>query len=218
MAIVGMKSNTLSKLAEGQKIHVQKALSNILGRSISVTIQLATATKTKAVTSPPPTPETCSFSAAPASPATSPIAPQTASPAPQVTSSPPSLVSAPPANNLVSSRVIADLNDEILEEVENDFEEEETTLLPWDEPAPLPPVVAEQPQPLSLFDAVPPPISASISIPVISPTPNTPVEQPEPTPNIPDSFTVEELDAAAQNLASRFGGEVVEEYVTLWDL
>jgi hypothetical protein len=80
----------------------------------------------------------------------------------------------------------------------------------------LPPVVAEQPQPLSLFDAVPPPISPSISIPVIPPTPNTPMEQ--PAPNIPDSFTVEELDAAAQNLADRFGGEVVEEYVTLWDL
>jgi DNA polymerase III subunit gamma/tau len=113
IAIVGMKSNTLSKLAEGQKIHVQKALSNILGRSIAVTIQLATATKTKAVTSPPPEP----FSATPPSPATSPIAPQVA-PAPQIINSPPPVVSAPPANNPVSNRVIADLNDEILEEVD----------------------------------------------------------------------------------------------------
>ncbi len=216
MAIVGMKSNTLSKLAEGQKTHVQKALSNILGRSIAVTIQLATATKTRAANSPPPMPEP-PFSAAPAFSPT-PTAPQVtaSSPAPQVMNPP--VVSALPAGNPASNRVIADLSDEILEEVESDFGEEETILLPWDEPAPLPPVVAEQPLPLSLFDVVPPPIPASISIPVIPPTPNTPIERPEPNPHIPDSFTVEELDAAAQNLADRFGGEVVEEYVTLWDL
>jgi DNA polymerase III subunit gamma/tau len=214
LAVVGMKSSTLSKLAEGQKPHVQKALSNILGRSIAVNIQLATAAKTKAGTNPPPTPET--FLA----PAPSSATPQVTAPppAPQViNNSLPPVVSAPPANNPVSNRVVVDLNDEILEEVENDFGEEETTL-PWDEPTPLPPVVAEEPQPLSLFDAVPPPIPASISIPVIPPTPTTPPPRPEPNPNIPDSFTLEELDAAAQNLADRFGGEVVEEYVTMWDL
>ena len=215
VAIVGMKSSTLSKLAEGQKPHVQKALSSILGRSVAVTIQLSTATKISGA----PTPELSSVAPAfPCVPSATPAAPQVtaSSPTPQVTSSPPLVVSVPPVNNLVSNRVIADLNDEILEEVESDFGEEETILLPWDEPAPLPLVVAEQPQPLSLFDAVPPSIPASISIPVIPPTPS---ERPEPkTPNIPDSFTVEELDAAAQNLADRFGGEVVEEYVTLWDL
>ena len=217
LAVVGMKSSTLSKLAEGQKPHVQKALSNILGRSIAVNIQLATATKTHAATSPPPTPEPSVF--APVAPAPSPtpaVSQVTAAPpAPQVMNSP--AVSAPPANNLVSNRVVADLNDEILEEVENDFGEEETTL-PWDEPAPLPPVVAEEPQPLALFDVVPPPIPESISIPVIPPTPTASLVRPEANPNIPDSFTVEELDAAARNLADRFGGEVVEEYVTLWDL
>jgi DNA polymerase III subunit gamma/tau len=209
VAVVGMKSSTLSKLAEGQKTHVQQALSNILGRSIAVNIQLATAAKTKAATSPPPTPEPSSVT----SPAPSPppvAAPQVINPAPPV-------VAALPANNPVSNRVIADLNDEILEEVENDFGEEETTL-PWDEPTLLPPVVAEEPQPLSLFDVVPPPIPQSISIPVIPPTPTVSPARPEPSPNIPDSFTLEELDAAAQNLADRFGGEVVEEYVTLWDL
>ncbi len=214
VAIVGMKSSTLSKLAEGQKPHVQKALSSILGRSVAVTIQLATAIKT----SPPPTPETSSAAPAfPVVPSPTPVAPQlTASPpAPQVINPSAPVVFAPSANNPVSNRVIADLNDEILEEVDSDFGEEETTLLPWDEPAPLPLVVAEQPQPLSLFDAVPPSIPASILIPVIPPTPS---ERPEPNPHIPDSFTVEELDAAAQNLADRFGGEVVEEYVTLWDL
>jgi DNA polymerase III subunit gamma/tau len=201
VAIVGMKSITFSKLAEGQKPHLQKALSNILGRSIAVNIQLATATKAKAPTNPPPTSE---------------IAPASTPPTPQVIA-PPAAISAPPspASNPVSNRVIADLNDEILEEVENDFGEEETTL-PWDEPAPLPPVVAEEPQMLSLFDAVPPSIPESISIPVIPPAPSP--APPEPSPNIPDSFTLEELDAAAQNLADRFGGEVVEEYVTLWDL
>jgi DNA polymerase III subunit gamma/tau len=205
VAIVGMKSSTLSKLAEGQKPHVQKALSNILGQSIAVNIQLATATKTRAATSPAPIPEIA--------PSATPPAPQTPAPA-QISSV--SAVSIPPlpANNPASNRVIADLNDEILEEVESDFAEEETTPA-WTEPAPLPPVVAEEPQPLSLFDPVPPAISASISIPVITPTPSA---RPEPNPNIPDSFTVEELDAAAQKLADRFGGEVVEEYVTLWDL
>jgi DNA polymerase III subunit gamma/tau len=208
VAVVGMKSSTLSKLAEGQKPHVQKALSNILGRSIAVNIQLATAAK--AATNPPPTPEPS---------AVAPAAPQVTAPPPasQVINSPVPVVSAPPANNPVSNRVVADLNDEILEEVENDFGEEETTL-PWDEPAPLPQVVAEEPQPLSLFDAVPPAIPEAIAIPVIPPTATTSPARPEPNPNIPDSFTLEELDAAAQNLADRFGGEVVEEYVTLWDL
>jgi DNA polymerase III subunit gamma/tau len=215
VAVVGMKSSTLSKLAEGQKPHVQKALSNILGRSIAVNIQLATATKTKAATSSPPT-STSEVAPAPTPPTPQVIAPP---PTPQVSSVPPAAISAPPppANNPVSNRVIADLNDEILEEVESDFAEEETTL-PWDEPAPLPPVVAEEPQPLSLFDAVPPTIPASISIPVVPPTPIMSPARPESNPNIPDSFTVEELDAAAQNLADRFGGEVVEEYVTMWDL
>ncbi len=205
VAIVGMKSSTLSKLAEGQKPHVQKALSNILGQSIAVNIQLATATKTRAATSPAAIPETA--------PSATPPAPQTPAPA-QISNV--SAVSTPPlpANNLASNRVIADLNDEILEEVESDFTEEEATPA-WTEPAPLPPVVAEEPQPLSLFDPLPPAIPASISIPVITPTP---IERPEPNPNIPDSFTVEELDAAAQKLADQFGGEVVEEYVTLWDL
>jgi DNA polymerase III subunit gamma/tau len=214
VAVVGMKSSTLSKLAEGQKPHVQKALSNILGRSIAVNIQLATATKTKVATTPTPTSEVAVSSSTPPAPQV--IAPPST---PQVSNAPAAAISAPPppANNPVSNRVIADLNDEILEEVENDFGEEETTL-PWDEPAPLPPVVAEEPQPLSLFDAVPPPIPESISIPVIPPTPTTSPARPEPNPNIPDSFTLEELDAAAQNLADRFGGEVVEEYVTLWDL
>jgi DNA polymerase III subunit gamma/tau len=213
VAVVGMKSSTLSKLAEGQKPHVQKALSNILGRSIAVNIQLATATKTKAATSPPPTPEVA--------PASTPPAPQVIAPppTPQVSNAPPAAISAPPppVNNPVSNRVIADLNDEILEEVENDFGEEETTL-PWDEPTPLPTVVAEEPRPLLLFDEVPPPIPESISIPVIPPTPTTSPLPPETNLNIPDSFTLEELDAAAQNLADRFGGEVVEEYVTMWDL
>ncbi len=207
LAVVGMKSGTLSKLAEGQKPHVQKALSNILGRSIAVNIQLATAAQATNVT--PPTSEL--LSVAPVAISPTPVIPQvTALPAPQVINSPASLA---PANNPVSNRVVADLNDEILEEVENDFEEEETTL-PWDEPAPLPPIVAKEPQMLSLFEAVPP--SDSISIPVIPPAISP--ARPEPNPNIPDSFTLEELDAAAQNLADRFGGEVVEEYVTLWDL
>jgi DNA polymerase III subunit gamma/tau len=215
LAVVGMKSSTLSKLAEGQKPHVQKALSNILGRSIAVNIQLATAAKTKAATSPPPTTEPSSM--APTAPA--PATPQVTAPppAPQVMNSPAPVVSSPPANNPVSNRVVADLNDEILEEVENDFGEEETSL-PWDEPTPLPPIVAEEPQALSLFDAVPPPIPESIAIPVIPPTPTTSPARPEANPNIPDSFTLEELDTAAQNLADRFSGEVVEEYVTLWDL
>jgi DNA polymerase III subunit gamma/tau len=214
VAIVGMKSSTLSKLAEGQKPNVQNALSNILGRSIAVNIQLATATKTRAATSPAPIPE---------APSATPPAPQTPAPA-QISNVP---VSTPPlpANNPVSNRVIADLNDEILEEVESDFAEEEITPA-WTESAPLPPVVAEEPQPLSLFDAVPPLVPVSISIPVIPPISNTPIaplvpkaiERPEPNPNIPDSFTVEELDAAAQKLADRFGGDVVEEYVTLWDI
>jgi DNA polymerase III subunit gamma/tau len=212
LAVVGMKSNTLSKLAEGQKPHVQKALSNILGRSIAVTIQLATATKTRSSPSPSPEPFVAQTPAA-----TPPVSAPAIAPPPQVINAPSPTLS---ASNPVSNRIVADLNDEILEEVENDFAEEETdsTSSPgWNEPDQSTSVVAEA-QPLSLFDAVPPPIPESISIPAIPPTPNTSVDLPTATPKIPDSFTIEELDAAAQNLADRFGGEVVEEYVTLWDL
>jgi DNA polymerase III subunit gamma/tau len=209
VAIVGMKSSTLSKLAEGQKPHVQTALSNILGRSITVNIQLAT--KTLAATSFPPAPATFvpQTPATPSPPISTPAV--IAQLAPEVINTPVFTSPALPANN----RVIADLPDDILEEVESDIAEEETEQA-WQEPAPLPTIVAEA-QPLSLFGAVPQ-IPESIAIPVIPPMSTPLVERPEANPNIPDSFTIEELDAAAQNLADRFGGEVVEEYVTLWDL
>jgi DNA polymerase III subunit gamma/tau len=189
VAIVGMKSSTMSKLAEGQKPHVQKALSNILGRSIVVNIQLATATKSNQNSVATPTvPTTPTVSTAPENP-------------------PQAQPTAPPA----IARIVADLPGEILTEVEEANEEFAADLHPeptWTTPV-APTIVAEDPALLSLF-------SKSVTIPAITEQP--PANSPEPVTTIPDSFTLAELDAAAHSLAQRFNGEVVEEYVTLWDL
>jgi DNA polymerase III subunit gamma/tau len=190
VAIVGMKSSTMSKLAEGQKPHVQKALSNILGRSIAVNIQLATAAQSTLKNA--------------ATPTASENLPQNPLPAAQPT--------APPA----IARIVADLPGEILTEVEEAEEANEefaADLAPeptWNTPvAQEPTIVAEEPALLSLF-------SKPVAIPAITEQP--PKDSPELVTTIPDSFTLAELDAAAHSLAQRFSGEVVEEYVTLWDL
>jgi DNA polymerase III subunit gamma/tau len=217
VALVGMKSNTLSKLGEGQKPHLQKALTNVLGRPIVVTIQLASAKSAP--------PAALAASAPPNNPPPSSITPisEIATPA-IVNNESPSKISEQIMEQSAPSRIVTDLSDEILTEVEeaNDFDEEEVSNDfsndQWAAPINTPHIVAEEAVPLSLFDQ-------PIAIPVITdpiidpPVQNVPANPPEPVrANVPDSFTIEELDAAAISLAQRFSGEVVEEYVTLWDL
>jgi DNA polymerase III subunit gamma/tau len=172
LAVIGMKSSTLSKLAEGQKPHLEKALTNVVGKPITVTIQFTTATKA----------------------------------ATTAKSIPPAVVTAAPARVEIPtpSRIVADLPGEgVLEEVE-----EAVDISGW-EPSPpvveqisaLSAIVAENPRPFSVPVIIEPPC------PVV-----TEVEQ------IPGSFTVQDLDAAAAKLADRFHGEVVEKYVAIWDL
>jgi DNA polymerase III subunit gamma/tau len=209
VAIVGMKSSTMSKLAEGQKPHLEKALIKILGRPIVVTIQLASKNSPSATATPTPTenPSPPAGFGRVASAEDLPIA----SSAEQRLSPPSENQNLPthpaePTKPIEPVRIVADLPGEILEEADDEFMAEESEPdHTWTNPSITPHIVAEEVIPLSLF-------SQSIVIPVI------PEEPPEPITTIPDSFTIEELDAAASNLAQRFSGEVVEEYVTLWDL
>jgi DNA polymerase III subunit gamma/tau len=210
VALVGMKSNTLSKLGEGQKPHLQKALTNVLGRPIVVTIQLASAKGTPPAATLPVT----IFPNNPP-PLITPIA-EIATTA-IVNNASPSKIPEPIAEQ--SPRIVTDLSDEILTEAEeaNDFDENEVSNDQWAAPINTPHIVAEEAVPLSLFDQ---PIAIPvITDPPVPANPLMPTNLPEPVrTNVPDSFTIEELDAAAISLAQRFSGEVVEEYVTLWDL
>jgi DNA polymerase III subunit gamma/tau len=169
-AVIGMKSSTLSKLAEGQKPHLEKALTNVVGRPIMVVIKFVS----KANAAPTAT-------VAPAKPAALPSQP----------------VEIPQP-----VKVVADLfGEDVLEEVEEDQSSE--AMADWESstmPPMVDPVVAETPR--------------SFVVPVVI-APHLPEII---TEEIPDSFTVKDLDAAAANLAERFHGEVVEEYVTIWDL
>jgi hypothetical protein len=201
VAIVGMKSSTMSKLGEGQKPHLQKALTNILGRPIVVTIQLASKNSPSAAAAPPPLTENPSPPAGFGNSIATEDRPIASPPPPRENQN----IPAQPAEPIVPVRVVADLPGEILEEVDEFMAEESEPDQTWMNPSITPNIVAEEVIPLSLF-------SQSIAIPVI------PEEPPEPITTIPDSFTIEDLDAAATNLAQRFNGEVVEEYVTLWDL
>jgi DNA polymerase III subunit gamma/tau len=171
-AIVGMKSSTLSKLAEGQKPHLEKALTNVVGRPITVVIQFVSKAK------------------APSAPAATPA--QIAPPPPRVEIPQP-------------TKVVADLfGEDVLEEVEEDQVQE--SMADW-EPPTMPPIAVN-------------PIVAETSPPFVVPVviePHMP-ETSTSSEEIPDSFTVKDLDAAAANLADRFHGEIVEEYVTIWDL
>jgi DNA polymerase III subunit gamma/tau len=181
VAIIGMKSSTLSKLGEGQKPHLEKALTNALGMPMTVVIQLMGKSKAAPATATP--------KAAPAVPPSA----RVEIPQPQ------------------STRVVADLpGEEVLDEVEEDQE----SAADWEPPVMLPPenpvnpitvvkqIVAETPQPFAV------PVVIAPHMPDVF----------EDSPEIPDSFTVQDLDAAAANLADRFHGEIVEEYVTIWDL
>ncbi len=210
VALVGMKSNTLSKLGEGQKPHLQKALTNVLGRPIVVTIQLASAKGT-----PPAATLPVTISPNNPPPLITPIA-EIATTA-IVNNASPSKIPEPIAEQ--SPRIVTDLSDEILTEAEeaNDFDENEVSNDQWAAPINTPHIVAEEAVPLSLFDQ---PIAIPvITDPPVPANPLMPTNLPEPVrTNVPDSFTIEELDAAAISLAQRFSGEVVEEYVTLWDL
>jgi DNA polymerase III subunit gamma/tau len=201
VAIVGMKSSTMSKLGEGQKPHLQKALTNILGRPIVVTIQLASKNSPSAAATPPPPTENPSPPAGFGNPIVTEDRPIASPLPPRENQNIPDR----PAEPIVPVRVVADLPGEILEEVDEFMTEESEPDQTWTNPNITPNIVAEEVIPLSLF-------SQSIAIPVIS------EEPPETITTIPDSFTIKDLDAAATNLAQRFNGEVVEEYVTLWDL
>jgi DNA polymerase III subunit gamma/tau len=175
VATISMKSSTFMKLAEGQKQHVQKALTTIFDRSITVVLKLgeiesskkpaaSTPSRTEVKTTPPP------------------VALPTAAIYEE-----PAVVNAPIEISLPSPAF--------------------TTLSA--------PTVQEQPATFSTPEIPPIAINGNghSSLPIATEAPPEILMANDPTP-----FTDLDLDAAAARIADQFGGEIVEEYVTIWDL
>jgi DNA polymerase III subunit gamma/tau len=202
VATVGMKSSTLMKLAEGQKQHLQKALTAILSHPITVILKLSEGDSAQKMAATTPAP----------------------------TSSPVTAVAPPPAAVIAAKPIAVTMPDfdEVLEEPAEYLD------------APEPEEEVAEPAQRELGSAA---VAPSIDQPIVQeqPTPFTTAETPTPlttnghgnghsTPttvaalpqilveNTITPFTDLDLDAAAARIAEQFGGEIVEEYVTIWDL
>jgi DNA polymerase III subunit gamma/tau len=152
VATVSMKSSTFMKLAEGQKQHVQKALTALLARPITVLLQLGAGD----ASSPP----VAKMPAASVSPPTTEVQP--------------TIMAEPPAHRAAVAH---------------------------EQPA-----IFQSPEP-------DPPISTNGN------GHRSPVELLETLPEeVSTNFVDLDLDTAAARIAAQFGGEIVEEYVTIWDL
>ncbi len=215
VATVGMKSSTFMKIAEGQKQHLQKALTALLAKPITVVLKLGDAdlaNKNKAAHHQPAQNEVVPS-----------VAPPTATSIPadhiatsSVSSGAQSLM---PASSSLATAEILDAPDEHLELDEVEIQASLPAISTSSN------VVQEQ-----SADFRSPPPEASISLANglgnrhNDNLPEAPMSrQPENTSeNMGDvvmaSFTDLDLDAAAARLAEQFGGEIVEEYVTIWNL
>ncbi len=208
VATIGMKSSTFMKIAEGQKHHLQKALTALLDRPITVLLQLGesdVASKNKAAQN-----KVVRSVAQKLDSSVDLMAPAVIS----AHQNPVSLVS--PSEQLVTQPAMALADDEILDEPAECFEPDEVEIL-----APLPaeysnPVmVLEQP---AVFRSPAPGAAITNGKENGSPAAST-FSQPAITGEVAIShFTDLDLDAAAARIAEQFGGEIVEEYVTIWDL
>jgi DNA polymerase III subunit gamma/tau len=188
VATVSMKSGTFMKLAEGQKQHIQKALTAILAKPITVVLTLAETESGKNKVAQNPEPK----SAAVGSPAT--VLPDP-----------------------VASRISMPIDfrpDEVLNEPEEYPEPDEIEIPP---PAaatsPSFAIVQEQPAFFRSPESEPLPSILANGYANHSLEPAAAAI----TQIIPH-FTDLDLDTAAAQIAAQFGGEVVEDYVTIWDL
>jgi DNA polymerase III gamma/tau subunit len=206
VATVGMKSSTFMKIAEGQKQHLQKALTDLLDRPITVVLKLADAdlasknksAQTKVVPSAASIPT---------------------SPAPTHQNSAPFV--SPPAASSAPAIILA--VDEILDEPdEYSAPDEVEIIVPLTTTSSSPSIVQEQPADFrSPVPEIIAPIADSHGNGHNNSLPEPPAFQgtPENTGEVAmASFTDLDLDAAAARLAEQFGGEIVEEYVTIWNL
>jgi DNA polymerase-3 subunit gamma/tau len=184
VATIGMKSSTFMKLAEGQKQHLQKALTHILGRPMTVLFKLGN-------TLPDNIPENKDNPPPIAPPPQDEISVE---PEPDRMAATPEIV----ANIERSEPIIPDLAP-VQPPVINTIVSEQPVLFQaaLDSPAQL----------TNTKD------SADSTAPSID-FPLTSNGNPELT--LP-SFTDLDLDEAAARLARQFGGEIVAEYVTIWD-
>ncbi len=214
VATVGMKSSTFMKIAEGQKQHLQKALTALLAKPITVVLKLGDAdlaSKNKA---------------AHHQPAPNKVVPSVAPTA--VTSIPADHTSPPPTSSVAQFLIPANslATAEILDKPDEYPEPDEVEIS-----APLPNTVPSlsivQEQPADFRSPAPEPVDSTtnnhgndhshrMSEPVAL---SQPADDPENRGAMAMApFTDLDLDAAAARLAEQFGGEIVEEYVTIWNL
>ncbi len=212
VATVGMKSSTFMKIAEGQKQHLQKALTALLDRPITVVLKLGDAdlasknkaaqnqsTQNKMVPSDAPTPTS-----------PSPVHPETAP------------LMRPVAQSLTPASILA--ADEILDEPDEYPEPDEVEIsAPLSPAAPSLSIVQEQPAHFRspAPENIVPIANGNVHSNGLPEQPTLPQAEstPENTGEVAiASFTDLNLDAAAARLAEQFGGEIVEEYVTIWNL
>jgi DNA polymerase III subunit gamma/tau len=212
VATVGMKSSTFMKIAEGQKQHLQKALTALLDKPITVVLKLGDAdlaSKNKSAHHPSAQPKVVPIvpphQTSPAHPAAAPL----------VISGAPSFT---PASNLA--------DDEILDEPEEYPEPDEVEIsAPRPTNASSPNIVQEQPAdfrspaPETIISIAQNPSNGHSNLSPEPPTLSQAEGAPENTEEVAIApFTDLDLDAAAVRLAEQFGGEIVEEYVTIWNL
>ncbi len=210
VATISMKSSTFMKIAEGQKHHLQKALTTLLDRPITVLLQLGEsdlagknkAAQNKVAHNVVQQPESSVDLLAPA------VIPAHQNPVPLVS----------PSEQLVAQSAMTLAADEILDEPAeySELDEVEVSAPPPAEYS-SPTVVQEQP---AVFRSPAPETSAVVAKSngngfIVAST----FSQPVITGEVAIShFTDLDLDAAAARIAEQFGGEIVEEYVTIWDL
>jgi DNA polymerase III subunit gamma/tau len=198
LAVIGMKNATMSKFAEGQRSQVEKILSAILGRSITVRIQHTT--------NPP--------AAAPVTP--------TPSPGVVATPVPPS---PPPAAELNEAEILSEPEEPEIPDWEpvalpRPTVAEQPLPLAFDKVAPpsapeLPPLIPAIPESISKPEPiVPQPQTVSINQGSVLPVAIPSEDSPETEIVLNAS---EELEAAAARLAERFAGEVMPELAIAWD-
>jgi DNA polymerase III subunit gamma/tau len=206
LAIVGIKSATLTKFAEGQKPHLQKVLTAILGRPIAVKIQHTSAAKAAA------TPTT----------APQPSAPTAEIPTPARIPEDLEILEAAEPEERDESET-PEMWEPIALPLSKVTEEQASLSFPTPSAPATPEPRSEQPaasfdrvtpEPVPTSAPITPPLAQPIAPPVTEPLPQEISEDP---PELFPAVENADLQNAAVRLAERFAGEVVEDYAIAWE-
>jgi DNA polymerase III subunit gamma/tau len=208
VATVGIKSATLTKFAEGQKPHLQKVLTAILGRPIAVKIQHTSAAKAAAAQTTAPTPQ--------------PSAPAAEIPTPsRIPDDLEILEEAEPEER--DEGEAPEMWEPIALPLSKVTEEQASLSFPTPSAPVTPEPRSEQPAapfekatPEPVFTSAPitPPLAQPIAAPVAEPLHQQISEEP---PELFPAVENADLQNAAVRLAERFAGEVVEDYAIAWE-